>query len=196
MLDLETLSTHDGAAILSIGAVRFAPFATKKSGLINTTDGAFHRVVNPRTTPLAEFGFIDYDTMRWWMKNLTSDDREEREAAQRVFEPAETFLQPLRRVLEGFSSWFRDSSMPVEHIWANGASFDFRVLAQAYARCGLEVPWRYGQERDFRTLKKNVAQLLGISEPTFTGVPHDAFDDAAHQAGWAITILRELKKRR
>ena len=189
MFDLETLSVADDACIVQIGAVRFDPFAEER-GLISTPEGEFRQQIELVSPPPGThrgykretIGVIDASTVLWWMRQ--SDD-----ARRRVFEDENR--KPLSIVLYQFRAWVYDQGQP-EHVWSD-ANFDWTLLRQAYTRLGIVFPFAYRQCRDYRTLRM-LGKMLGVEEPEFVGVQHDALDDAHHQAIHASNILRALKR--
>lgn len=176
MLDLETLGPSPGGCIVQIGAVRFDPYFGDK-GLISTPAGEFRQNV------INDTGHIDYDTVLWWMK-------QSEEARQRVFfQGGACALNP---ALHAFREWVDAQGEP-EQVWCN-LDFDLPILKAGYKRCGHSVdryPFNRKQGRDWRTLR-DLGDRLGIKEPLFVGVEHDALDDAHHQAIWATNILRKI----
>jgi len=180
MVDLETLGTDDNSAILQIGAVRFDP----NTGAISTAEGWFRQKVQ-LTCPF--IGKIDADTVRWWMT-------QDKEAQRRVFTETPHDL-PLPEALDAFAQWVQDQG-GVDTVWANSPSFDLKLLQQAWHRCPTkeDYPFPFWKEMDFRTVKK-IGQTLGVPQPIFTGVKHDALDDAYRQAIWCSNILQSLRKK-
>ncbi len=177
MLDLETLGTGDGAAIVQIGAVRFDPWAG--DGLVSAPAAAFCESIRLDSVGL---GTIDGPTVAWWLG-------QEREAQDSVLlnENRTTMVAALDR----FDHWIREES--VEFVWADSPNFDLRLLRQAFGRQGMPWPFTHRQERCHRTLKWQGRELLGLKEPERTGTKHHALVDAYHQAQVAVRILREMK---
>lgn len=169
MIDIETLGTAPGAAILSIGAVLFGP-----AGLGDT----FYAPVLLQSCTAVGLT-IDAATVGWW---FTQSD-EARAAAFR-FDAA-----PLADVLLAFSSWF--AARGVKRPWCHGATFDVPLLDAAYKACGMTSPWEFRNVRDTRTLY----DLAGIKVDRGVGTHHNALDDAAAQARAASTALRILSER-
>lgn len=181
MVDVETLGTGDGAMIVQIGAVRFWPY-DGENGLISVDGTEFCADVEVSDAN----GRMDAETVLWWL-------RQPKEAQQRVFGSLDR--KPLLVALTEFEDWLAE--VPVEGMWANPPSFDLRLLREA-RRCvfidgrtiKVDHPlFDHRLERCFRTLKK-IGKKAGVEEPLRVGVHHDARDDAFHQAGWAIKILR------
>lgn len=162
MLDIETLGTEPGAAILSIGAVKF-----DDAGIVDE----FHKSVSLESCQEAGLE-IDAETLDWWLHQS---------------EPAQTVLSggaPLQTALEQFRNFYADA----DEIWAFSPSFDCVLLAEAYDAVGMNEPWHYRDERDCRTL----AALPGAVELEHDGTEHDALDDAKHQAMTVIATLDAL----
>lgn len=158
MIDLETLGTSPGSVIWSIGAVKFDPLATD---LIDT----FHVVVDVRDAVARGFN-IDAGTMLWWMDPSRTAPRD----ALLAVDPIDAFS-----ALHGFAQWFGTETMPV---WGNGATFDNVLLRAAMEKVGVECPWRFWQDRCYRTVKS----MPGIPDIERLGTHHDALSDAISQA--------------
>lgn len=162
MVDIETLGTEPGAAILSIGAVRF-----NARGL----GDQFYRSIDRQSCGAAGL-HVDDGTLEWW-----TDQSEE---AREVLDGGEE----LDDVLSDFARWFDTA----DEIWANSPSFDCELLEAAYEAVDLVEPWEFYQERDFRTLKA----LPIAPEIEQDGTEHDALDDAKHQAYVAAATLGRI----
>lgn len=162
MIDLETMSTRPYAAICSIGAVKFG-----SSGTIIDT---FYRKID--LTSCKEVGLhIDKDTVEWW-KN------QNREALMELVKDT----KPLKEVLAEFSDWFGPKSLEV---WGNGSDFDNVILDHAYWACGMQKPWKFRDNRCFRTLKA----LVQVAPPEMEGTAHNALDDALAQVRHWVLIM-------
>lgn len=160
MIDLETLGTTADAVILSIGAVKFDLNSDK------IQDEAFYASVSIESN-LNLKRRVSEDTLLWWLKQDA--------AAQAVFfEPKQT----LEAALEDLSDWITDDKCIV---WSNGADFDLPMLAHAFTCSGIEIPWKFWNSRCFRTYK-NLPVAQRTTQPTFSGVKHNAMADAYHQA--------------
>lgn len=155
MIDLETLGTRPGSVIVAIGAVRFG------GGKILDR---FYAVIDPQDAQACGLT-IDAGTVLWW---LGQSDEARKEIAFGG--------KPLAAVLTSFAAWLGDDRET--EVWGNGASFDCALLAEAYVRCGLPRPWRYPNERCYRTVK----ELHPEVELKRQGTHHNAADDAESQA--------------
>lgn len=166
MIDIETLGSTPGSVITSIGAVRFDLAGTHES---------FYYRIDPETCIAAGLT-IDVSTVLWWMKQ--SD-----EARAEFGKPAE----PLEEVLHHLTAFLCDGYGVA--VWGNSAGFDCGLLAAAYRATGIPVPWRFTNERCYRTLKAMFPHI----PLTRTGTHHNALDDATTQALHAIDILLYLQ---
>lgn len=159
MLDLETMGNGSNAAIIAIGAVRFDTEVTDKFYETVALDSA-----------VASGLEIDPDTVMWWMKQ--SDE------ARSQFDRQS---EHLRTALMLFTQWIGDNAI----VWGNGSDFDNVILANAYKKCGLTVPWRFWNNRCYRTIK-NLNHDIKMAR---TGTYHNAVDDAESQANHLLRIL-------
>lgn len=170
MVDIESLGTEPGAAILSVGAVTFDADGVDE-------DGGFYAEVDLQSCEDAGLSF-DADTLEWWL----GQDEE-----------AKTVLtggEPLGDVLTVFASWFDD--VDADEVWANSPTFDCRLLGAAFDAVDVAVPWEYYEERDFRTLR--TLPVFVDARDEHDGVDHDALDDAIGQAKSASATLAALEK--
>ena len=161
MLDIETLGTRPGSAILAIGAVKFGD---------REIISEFYQRIDLKSC--VRHGLtIDPDTVLWWLKQ---DDA----ARLEITLPGD----PLREVLFNFADWLQD---PAAEIWGNGANFDNTLLAAAYHATEIPLPWKYSNDRCYRTLKAMHPEIT-IER---TGTHHNALDDARSQALHLMAIL-------
>lgn len=171
MLDLETMGMTAGSAILSIGAVFFDMKA-------RALGPEFYRIIDLEDA-CAHGLTIAPATVLWWMKQ--SD------------EARELFKQPgegLAHTLSYFGSW-ANANCPREDmkVWGCGVDFDNVLISAAYKACGLELPWRWFNNRDYRTVKN---QYRDVKIDRSGGVHHNALDDAKAQALHLIRILNPV----
>ena len=170
MLDLETLSSRSDASIVSVGAC-IAPAVGSE---IKHT---FYEVVN-RESQDPKIFHVCPTTVEWW-------SFQSKEAREVLKVPGED----IKNALGKFSSWLHALG-PAEKIlmWGNGASFDNAILEHAYKVCDIEVPWKFWNNRCYRTLKNIVYAPF-----KHVGEAHNALDDAKSQA---LHLKELLKKRR
>jgi DNA polymerase III epsilon subunit-like protein len=174
MVDLETMGTGYDAAIVSIGAVVMVD--TQRDGL-----GADLYIPVSLQSSMDHGLSVSAGTIMWWMEQD---------------EPARLALVdgavPLPRALELLTEFIRGAANDVVSsvkIWGNGATFDNVILRNAYKACGMEAPWRFWNDRCYRTLK---ALHPEVKLPDRGGVHHNALDDARYQAKCATLILRSM----
>jgi hypothetical protein len=164
MLDLETLGTAPGCALLSIGAVIFDPVG-------RTLGAEFYANIEPITC--AEAGlWTDSKTVEWW----ESQSPEARAGLEQN-------RQALHLSLALFGDFYVDSG--ATHLWCHGPNFDEPILGAAYRASHMAVPWKYNAARCTRT----IYELAGVGLDRATGVHHHALDDAKAQAEAAIRAL-------
>jgi len=162
MIDIETIGLEPGAAIISIGAVKF-----DRTGL----GRSFFRSINPQSCQAAGLE-IEAGTLEWWL--------DQDETARKQLRGGDD----LEAVLDDFRDWLLDC----DEVWANSPSFDCEMLDIAFDAVGLEEPWSFQDERDYRTL----TSLVDV-DVQLDGTDHHALDDAKHQATVAARALNELE---
>lgn len=165
MLDIETLSTHGDAVILSIGAVEF-------------DGGELGRSFNTRIDIDSCLGHglkVDGKTIVWWMGKP--------DEARILFDlPTVSLERALIDLRESFE--WKDKL-----VWCNGMNFDLPILENAYRALGLATPWKYYNGRDYRTVKGMFSQDVINSVRVEPVVAHDALDDAKAQALTLMALL-------
>lgn len=158
MVDLETMGTAPGSAIVSLGAVVFDP-VTGRLG------DEFYRVISLRSCTVAGLR-IDPDTVGWWMRQS--------DAARAALTDGDA--EDLLRVIAAFAAWWR--SQRGRFIWGHGANFDEPLLSSAFRATRTEVPWKYWDARCTRT----IFDAAKVKPDRSAGVHHNALDDAKAQA--------------
>lgn len=165
MLDLETLSQKKTAAIVSIGATKF-----DESGIVDE----FYININPLSCKEAGL-HIQKETIDWWKQQKPE-----------AYAALKDNRNSLEDALTKFSAWFGPKSLPT---WGNGVSFDNVILENAYQSLGLNTPWKYYDERCYRTVV-NLFGIAKIKQENRT-LHHNALDDAKAQT---INLLSLFKK--
>jgi hypothetical protein len=175
MLDLETMGKRAGCAIVSIGAVEF-----------DIETGKFGREFYERVELQSCLNvglFVEASTVYWWMQQS--------DAARKEFcaEPKANIKGALER-LDAFMACLGDYQ-----IWGNGASFDLSILEAAYFAIGTgeNLPWKFRNERDVRTLV-SLAPIIKQNYP-FIGTEHSPIDDCKYQIGYCYEIWKYLNKK-
>jgi hypothetical protein len=169
MVDNETLGTVADAVIMSLGAIKF----DLDSDAID--DNGFYASISIDSNLEAKRRTQE-DTLIWWMKQTV--------AAQGVFHESKDTLV---NALTDFADWIGDDAANV-CMWSNGADFDLPMLQHAYVQHGMEVPWKFWNNRCFRTYKNlpHARQVKYVGD----GVKHNALADAHNQAKHLQLIQR------
>lgn len=190
-IDIETSATCREAKLLSIGACAFK--ADRAPNLAKLLDHTFYINVgeyDPKL-PMIEHAV----TVAWWeqqghaAKQVLENDRKDPEEAVRA----------LIRWIQGIHSNYGEGT-----VWANPPQFDLSILRYHFDTFGLNCPWHWSRERDFRTLREVARQKHGFipSEPkavagkegTIVFVKHNALHDAIVQSDKTQQIIQHLRK--
>lgn len=159
MLDLETLGTDPGCAILEIA--------------LYTSDGRCYYARPTLDDQLQAGLWIDPDTLRFWSKQPTFSKLMTAEGQV----PAAVALMKL-------STWLRNqgefSEDPIE-LWACGE--DWSWLKAAFQAYNIPLPWKYNQVRDYRTIRDTLDPhgQVSLSRDMVQFPLHDALSDARYQ---------------
>ena len=176
MVDLETMGLGPTAAIVSIGCVPF----DRESLTVGLDE--FYTVVDLESSLKA--GLVaESSTILWWMMQ-SEEARTELFSGRRaqLYEA----LSALRYWMAGLVPAKNDRK-----VWGNGAAFDNVILSSAYKAVGLETPWNFWNDRCFRTMKNEFAD---VPLPDRSRLHHKAVDDARYQAECLVEILRSVRK--
>jgi hypothetical protein len=174
-LDLETMGTVPGSAVVGIGAC----FFDTNTGEIGDT---YYQAINLTTCVNAGLR-IEPGAVMFWLQQPD----EARNAI--CFSTAKIDV-----ALQEFAEWIH-ARCPRGDVrpWLRGPSFDAALLREAYAAVGIELPWLFWQERCHRTL---TARNPSVAEPERLGTHHNALDDARHQAAWLCKIAEHHRAKR
>lgn len=175
MVDIETLSVHPNATVLSIGAVAFDP-------VIGLAPVPFESTLDRAQQKGRR---IDHATVAWWIKQA-----EENPGAASVF--SERRLEPVTVALNRLTDYYNHWCTSESGVWANGPDFDLVVLRSLSEDVSLDVPWTHRQHRCYRTLR-NFAQEANLDiniAPNMNA--HNALSDADYQARFAIEAMKQL----
>lgn len=167
MLDLETLGTRPGDIILSIGAVWFTPDGEEKSTFYCTINKDSSREAGLRAQK---------STLEWWSKQAPE--------AQAAAFKGELSLES---ALKQFTMWLPLGENTL--IYGNGANFDNALLAAAYRAKSMEQPWKFWNDRCYRTISSMF--MTQRSKTERVGTYHNALDDAKTQAQRLCLMVKE-----
>lgn len=170
MIDLETLDTAATAAIVAIGAVFFDPDH-------NELGDTFYRAID--VSSVLGHGFsVSGDTLKWWLQQ--SDE------ARQVFANGNEIGTVLDELAVFLESQGKTESVKV---WGNGAAFDNVILANAFSATKRTTPWRFWNDRCYRSFKALHPEVPFVRE----GTHHNALDDAISQAKHLCQIFESIK---
>jgi len=143
-LDIETLSTHKDAVILSIGACTVS------------LDGSSERTfsVNLDVQSQIDAGrHVSADTLKWWMAK-------EGQAQLDAFIGEDV---PPAVAIEMLRGWLKSEGYPP--VYTKGPAFDGAIIESLAESFGVEPPIPYRKHRDLRTLEDVLATLCEFDEP-------------------------------
>jgi hypothetical protein len=163
MADIETLGLDRDKVILSIGIVEFGP-----ARMGNTFETSI-----PRKFCEAAGLTVDKDTLDRW--------QEQPGEAQAVLTGGNKPVD----VLECFANW----GAGLDEVCANSPSLDCEALEYTGEQVDVEMPWKFYQKHDYRTIKS----LPMTPEKDNDGIEHEALDSAYRQALVAATALKRLE---
>jgi len=167
MVDIETMSTHSTAAIVSIGACKW-----DMDGIQDT----FYIAVS--LADCLRLGLHkEQDTVEWWK-------RQSKEAQLAWARDG----MPLDYALRSYSDWLGEEGKATDH-YCWGLNFDIPILENAFRVCDLPKPWKYWNLKCARTLH---AFLDTGKIEKREGTYHNAKDDAVTQANDLIRIFKSL----
>lgn len=161
MLDLETLGATPGSIVLSAGAVAFDPYHEIIS---EEEQHRFYR--NFGITPQKDLG-LDFEagTFLWWLQQ----DKAAIDALLRK-------QVHIKEGIQSFINFFKRNGYT--YIWSHGAGFDVPVIEHIMRLLELEIPWKFWNVRDTRT----IFHLAKIKPNRSEGTHHNALDDSIQQA--------------
>jgi len=173
MLDLETMGSGPDSAIVAIGAVAFDPLA-KELG------GEFYRRVDLNSS-MKNGGEVEAGTIIWWLRQS--------ESARAELIGGGT--QHIIDALEDLHNWVVSTfNLDTVRVWGNGASFDNVILRRAFERLNTTCPWKFYNDRCYRTLKNMYPDVVLDR----SGVHHHALHDAITQAKHLMEMVKRGAK--
>lgn len=144
MIDIETLGSSPGSAVIALGAVTFDPFEEGVKELFTCNfSWRSNLALRLKKEPA---------TVKWWKEQSA-----EAKAALKTPRPVAIWLG-----LREFGKWYTETKPKA--VWANGSTFDFPLLEFAMKKSGVEVPWHYREVRDMRTAYRIFEKFLPVKE--------------------------------
>lgn len=172
MVDLESMGTESGDAIIAIGVVPM-DIATRQLG------DDFYIKISLESCQTAGLN-INADTVMWWMQ--------QDQAARDQFKNNNTFpriADALRQLSQFIDYQAGHYSVDEINVWGNGSIMDNALLKAAYKACNAPLPWTYKGDLCYRTLRYLTPSVTAI-EPE---IAHHALHDAKAQA---LTLFKRF----
>ena len=181
MIDLETLSTHNNAAIIEIGAVEF----NKYTGEVGEK---FNVIIDPKDWCKND-RHVDGETIQWWF-NQTD------EARKRFTHKNDMYaIVTLKYALWKLKYFIMDCDTVDDNknvvVWGNGATMDISILENAFNYFDIEVPWKFWAVNDVRTIVDLNPSIKKNCEFE-SGVRHSAIADCLHQIKYTTDTIKSL----
>ena len=153
MLDIETMGTVAGSAIVQIGAVEFSASHIGEPFSVNIS----------LESCISSGLRMDPNTVMWWMQQ-----------SEQARNSLTVDTVHLKVALSQFAEWLCHDRPA---IWGDGAAFDNVLLLAAYRATRMPPPWHFSADRCFRTMK----ELFPVDR-VVPDCPHNAASDAIAQA--------------
>lgn len=181
MIDLETLSTHNNAAIIEIGAVEF----NKYTGEVGEK---FNVIINPKDWCKND-RHVDGETIQWWFKQTNKARKRFTSKQNNVkYLDLKSALNALKYFIMDCDSVDKDKNVVV---WGNGATMDVTILESAYEYFDMDIPWEYRSVNDVRTivaLNPTIKKNCNFDE----GIRHSAVADCLHEIKYTVETIKSL----
>ena len=161
MIDIEALDTVNSAIVLSVGAVLFDLSGTHRELYLKPS--IVQQIVLGRTSSKS--------TIDWWKE-------------QTIPIPEGTGS------LIGVFTSLKEMTAVAECVWFRGPTYDHCILEHLAGQLDIELPWKFWQVRDSRTLDSFSERRTRSKE----AVAHNALSDAKEQALDVIAFELCLKK--
>lgn len=174
IVDLETFSTDSNAAIMVIAAIKF-----NRNKKIENMDSAetFYRRITLDSCEMYH-RHIDDKTIDWW-------NNQPQEAKKEIFDSNNRI--DLKIALQEFKDWFKGCKF----IWGHGSSFDCVILENSFKACNIDLPWKFYNVRDTRTLY-DIADVKMFDLPSNN--KHHALHDCFRELIGIYMSLEKLNK--
>lgn len=168
MIDIETMSTKTNATILTIGAIKFRhdDLKGKRPKIEDMT--TFYTRITMESCAENDFDICE-ETKDWW----------EKQTEQAYFEAV---LNKEGRIhIKDALMMLCDFVSDCEIFWAQGISFDYPILEYAMKKFGIQVPWKFWNLRDLRTILAITNVSLRSIKRRCALTEHNALNDCYTQ---------------
>ena len=167
MVDIETLDNTPTSAIISVSAVEFDPM---DEGYVHT----YH--ANIDWDSALEYGTYSEETIEFWEKQPA-------ETRESLFDPEPIHI---RDALQGLADFVK--KINTRWIWACSPRFDMVILQHSMQQLGIQLPTKYWDEMDVRTLKMIIPREF---MPERKGA-HTAMGDCIYQVEVVQLFFRAI----
>lgn len=142
--DLETVATTANAAVMQVAAIAWDRGAASNPFLLYDSF-VFNEYVDLRSCVVDGFDF-DQQTVQWWSQRS--------EKAKRTVTKGTS--NHVKEVFTSFINWIdgvvRKTEASGTRLWCQGMDFDTAILKNICRKYGLQLPVKYQQFRDCRTV--------------------------------------------
>lgn len=139
MIDIETLDTSPTSSVITIGAVKFDLSDLDHETYAPENEDVFYNRISRKSCK--KYNLTEsQSTLVWWV-NRPSEEKKE------LFDKTlERYDLP--KALKNLSEFIKGC----KDIWMQSPNFDAVILENAYKLCGIEIPWKFWNLRDTRTI--------------------------------------------
>ena len=142
--DLETVATTANAAVMQVAAIAWDRGAASNPFLLYDSF-VFNEYVDLRSCVVDGFDF-DQQTVQWWSQRS--------DAAKHAVTKGQAYH--VKDVFTSFINWIdgvvRKTEASGTRLWCQGMDFDTAILKNICRKYGLQLPVKYQQFRDCRTV--------------------------------------------
>lgn len=169
MIDIEALRLKEvwRAPLMEVGMCLFSD----KGEILD------HALIPIKILSIPSYFKAERETVAWWKK------QDQWEPLQlRMKEHGLLISDALRKIIEILNDWDFDG------VWFAGPTYDQVCLESYFDFFSLEIPWKFYQSRDFRTMRKQFPELASQfpENPSL----HSALDDSINQVQKLEVIYR------
>lgn len=178
MIDLETLSTSNNAAVVTMAAIKFDPHADYSKLTVDQLppNQVYYKRID--LDSCLKIGLITNEqTIEWW-------GTQPKEAQDEAFgdNGDRISIDEAMRELNKFS-------FGIKKPWSHGSCFDLMIIEEICKRLELGIRWKFYDIRDTRTIFD-----LGVDPKMPKADKHHALHDAFRQVIGVQNVMRELAK--
>lgn len=189
MLDIETLGLTSNSQVTQISAVSFDITGEEEAYDIKV----FDKYINVFDKSF-QFNKVDLNTVEWWINTDLDLFVSMLEKCKNSNETEIYVLKDFAEYINSFCNEYKNV-----YIWSNGISFDLRIIKDKMSGYGINLPIKYNEERDVRTIIDLICCDLKITEKEYKkmfeikdNVKHDALNDCLTQINWVVSAYRGL----